>query len=315
MQDQTNQRRGTTRRRASAALLTATGLLTGCSNAQMGLPGANLGQQSDSAEQSAGSPDAGGAHLPAGLSAKLAGLSRAHADKPKDQAIALAYARGLRSGGKQKQALAVLDQASDGSADNRQFLVEHGLIALELGEADKARTLLMRTEPAKSKDWRVLSGLGVAHASLGQQSEAQKYFGHALAIAPNNPIVLNNLAMSYMLGRKIDQAEATLRQAASGGEAKSRVAQNLALAVALKQNVTSADEQDANVAEVNPAAIRPVRTPPAALGYPPSLQATSTKAPHVQEVSVQIPAQPVSGASPAKARALPLEGMGFTPLQ
>ena len=168
---------------------------------------------------------------------KIADLARASAAHPRDPKLAISYARGLKQDGRLKDALTVLETASAAQAPgkpNRAVQLERGLLALELGQTVQAQQLLASVNDPKARDWRVLSGLGVASATLGQQAEAQRYFQSALELAPNNAAVLNNLALSYMLDRKIDRAEQLLRRAAKGGDSRPRVAQNLALAVSLR---------------------------------------------------------------------------------
>lgn len=210
--------------------------LQACAGTPLGAPDANLvpaGKVGDAAPAAAAKPDA----AKGDAAAKSGQPSQTMTEKPKDPKdpkAALEYARALKTGGKPKEALVVLDKASEGSVGNRAYLVEHGLLALELGQAKKAQRLLSESQPAESRDWRVHSGLGVAYASQGQQSEAQKHLKKALELSKDNPSVLNNLAMSYILDRKVDEAETLLRQAAASGAPRQQVAQNLALVAALK---------------------------------------------------------------------------------
>ena len=113
--------------------------------------------------------------------------------------------------------------------------LERGLLSLELGDAGKAETLLRSAHDPKAPDWRLHSALGAALASRGKQPEAQAQFAKALALAPDHPSILNNLAMSYVLDGKAGEAEKLLRKAAvakanpDGG----KVQQNLALVLGL----------------------------------------------------------------------------------
>jgi Flp pilus assembly protein TadD len=104
------------------------------------------------------------------------------------------------------------------------------------------------------------SALGAALATRGKQPEAQAQFAKALALAPNHPSVLNNLALSYVLDGKAGEAEKLLRTAAAAKSSPEagRVRQNLALALGLggkyaeARNVAEAtlpaDQATANVA-------------------------------------------------------------------
>lgn len=158
----------------------------------------------------------------------------AAAPEPKEVRVALVESRKLKAAGKPKEALAVLDKAAKTHPSHRALAVEQGLISLELGQAADAQKHLSKTDPADAKDWRALSGLGIAHASQGQQAEAQRYFKKALEIDPSNPTLMNNLAMSLILDRKIDEAEALLRKAPADVSTKQLVQRNLALAQSLK---------------------------------------------------------------------------------
>lgn len=175
----------------------------------------------------------------------LAELARMHAANPRETQVVQAYVRGLKSSGKRPEALAVLDSAVEADPANLQLNVEQGLLALELGQTERAQASLKKASAAgAAKDWRVLSGLGVAASSQGNQKEAQRHFAKALELSPNNSAVLNNMAMSLILEQKIDQAEVLLRRASNGGAPRQQLAQNLALAKELK-NERGAEMADA----------------------------------------------------------------------
>jgi Flp pilus assembly protein TadD len=168
--------------------------------------------------------------------ADLGRLAAANRADPADPAAALAYARALRAKGAKTRALAVLDAAAKARPGHRQLALERGLLTLELGDAAKAETLIRAAHDPKAPQWRVHSALGAALASRGRQKEAQAQFAKALALAPNHPSVLNNLALSYALDGKANEAELLLRKAQPGTEARAeagKVRQNLALVLAL----------------------------------------------------------------------------------
>ena len=146
----------------------------------------------------------------------VAPLAAAHKANPADAAAALAYARGLRASGAKREALAVLDKAAAGKAADRRLQLERGLLALELGQTAKAEKLLRQAHDANAPDWRLHSALGAALASGGRQQEAQAQFAKALALAPDHPTVLNNLALSYALDGKVGRG----REAAAHGPAR-----------------------------------------------------------------------------------------------
>jgi Flp pilus assembly protein TadD len=168
----------------------------------------------------------------------VAPLAAVHKANPADATAALAYARALRDAGSTPQAAAVLDRASTLRPADRRLLLERGLLALDLGEPAKAETLLRQAHDAKAPNWRLHSALGAALASRGKQQEAQVQFAKALALAPDHPSILNNLALSYVLDGKAEEAEKLLRKAHRAASKSApelgKVQQNLALVLGLR---------------------------------------------------------------------------------
>ena len=159
------------------------------------------------------------------------------ADEASKQALTvITEARKLKASGKQKEALALLEKNSRGDNADRAILVERGFMHLEGGQPDKAKVVLQQvvTADKDKKDWRVLSGIGVALASQNRPKEAQKFFAKALEASPGNPAVLNNIAMAHMLDRKLGEAETVLRSAMTGKSFPPEITRNLALAQALQ---------------------------------------------------------------------------------
>ena len=117
---------------------------------------------------------------------------------------------------------------------------------------------LARAHTPANPDWRILSVQGTTLDKMGKHEEARRYYATALKIVPEEPSVLSNLGLSYMLTRELPQAEETLRRAYSNPRADGRVRQNLALVVGLQGRFAEAetiakgdlpaDEATANVA-------------------------------------------------------------------
>ena len=118
--------------------------------------------------------------------------------------------------------------------------------------------MLERAHSPDQPDWRILSVQGAVLDQMGRHDEAQRYYATALKIVPDEPSVLSNLGLSYVLSRDLPKAEETLRQAYASTRADARVRQNLGLVVGLQgrfaeaENIVKADlpadEAAANVA-------------------------------------------------------------------
>lgn len=225
--------RAASRHQTIAVLTVTAGLLAGCAATDIKLTELN---QSLVEQHSIGTLDPAPVGATSTSGAQTAATTSAQSETSK---TALQQAQQFKASKKLKEALAVLETIPNEGGNNHPLLIEQGLLALELGQSAKAQQLLNRTQPDASKDWRVHSALGVAAASQGQQRDAQRHFSKALKLSPDNPTVMNNLALSYMLDQKPTDAENLLKRAQAAKSAspspghQSRVTQNLSLAQTL----------------------------------------------------------------------------------
>src|SRR3954467_13232371 len=177
---------------------------------------------------------------------------------PKDADAALAYGQSLRATGQYGQAAAVLEQATIAHPGNKALLAGYGRALADNGNSQAAFDVLSRAHSPANPDWRILSVQGTTLDKLGKHDEARRYYASALKIVPDEPSVLSNLGLSYMLSRELPKAEETLRRAYASSRADPRVRQNLGLVVGLQGRFAEAegivkadlpaDEAAANVA-------------------------------------------------------------------
>jgi Flp pilus assembly protein TadD len=177
---------------------------------------------------------------------------------PKDADMALAYGQALRATGQRSQAVAVLEQGTIAHPGNKALLGGFGRALVDNGNFQQAFDVLSRAHSPDNPDWRILSVQGTALDQLGRHDEARRYYASALKIVPDEPTVLSNLGLSYVLSRDLPKAEEILRRAYASTRADARVRQNLALVVGLQGRFAEAesivkadlpaDEAAANVA-------------------------------------------------------------------
>jgi Flp pilus assembly protein TadD len=160
---------------------------------------------------------------------------------PKDADAALAYGQALRATGQRAQAAAVLEQATIAHPGNKALLAGYGRALADNGNSQAAFDVLSRAHSPENPDWRILSVQGTALDKLGKHDEARRYYMSALRIVPDEPSVLSNLGLSYMLTRELPKAEETLRRAYANARADARVRQNLALVVGLQGRFAEAE--------------------------------------------------------------------------
>ena len=160
---------------------------------------------------------------------------------PQDADAALSYGKALRAAGQRAQAVAVLEQATIAHPNDKALLAGYGRALADNGNFQQAFDVLGRAHSPDDPDWRILSVQGAALDQLGRGEEARQYYASALRIAPDEPSVLSNLGLSYMLSKELPKAEETLRRANSRAGADPRVRQNLALVVGLRGRVAEAE--------------------------------------------------------------------------
>jgi Flp pilus assembly protein TadD len=176
----------------------------------------------------------------------------------KDPDAALAYGQALRVTGQRAQAVAVFEQATITHPGNKALLAGYGRALADNGNFQQAFDVLSRAHSPDNPDWRILSVQGAALDQLGRHDEARNYYASALKIVPEEPSVLSNLGLSYVLSKDLPKAEEILRRAYATGKADARVRQNLGLVVGLQGRFAEAetivkadlpaDEAAANVA-------------------------------------------------------------------
>jgi Flp pilus assembly protein TadD len=160
---------------------------------------------------------------------------------PKDVDAALEYGKALRLAGQRSQAVAVLEQASITQPNNKALLAGYGRALADNGNFQQAFDVLSRAHTPEAPDWRILSAQGTALDQLGRYDEARQYYASALKIAPEEPSVLSNLGLSYVLSKDLPKAEETLRRANSRPDSDPRVGLNLALVVGLQGRIAEAE--------------------------------------------------------------------------
>jgi Flp pilus assembly protein TadD len=156
------------------------------------------------------------------------------AENPRDLKTGLAYAKNLKAMGDKQRALAVLKQLAVLHGQSRELASEYGRLALDLDQVQIAKGLLEAADDPANPDWRVIAARGTAHAKEGEYKKAIPFYERALALAPEHPSLLNNLALAHTMNGEAAKAESMLRQASAAGNASPRVRQNLALVLGLQ---------------------------------------------------------------------------------
>jgi Flp pilus assembly protein TadD len=169
-------------------------------------------------------------------------LGAAYERNPNDKSIGMSYANALRMTGRNDQALAVMKQVAIIHAKDREVLAAYGKALAGAGQFEAALDAVRRAQRPDYPDWKLLSAEGAILDQMGQADGARELYRKALDIQPNEPSVLSNLGMSYLLSDDLKTAETYMRSAAAAPGADSRVRQNLALVVGLQGRFDEAEQ-------------------------------------------------------------------------
>ncbi|MEL6372842.1 MAG: tetratricopeptide repeat protein [Pseudomonadota bacterium] len=234
---------------------------------------------------------------------------------PRNAKKAIAYAKNLKAMGQKRRALAVLQQASMFNGNNVDLISEYGRLALDVGQVQIAHKLLAKADIPSRPDWKVISARGASYAKLGKHAQAVRHFERAIALAPNQPSVLNNLALAYALNGNPGKAETLLRKAAaSDNPALPRIRQNLALVLGLQGKYAEAKQlaqrdlgqarASQNIAAIRQMVALPPKPAPAPAATQPTRIAKPTALATARPVARPRPARPSLTRPAAPARPL-----------
>ncbi|MDD7910095.1 tetratricopeptide repeat protein [Pseudovibrio exalbescens] len=206
---------------ALAVAVVSLALLGGCNTTRSGPVAASHSTKS----LAAGSPE---------LERALSYWGNSYKRNPKDKQSAMNYAAALRINNQGGQAEAILRKAVIDNSGDPTVASAYGKVLAENGKLQEALGVLDNAIDPTNPDWRMLSAKGAIYDQLGQPQQARELYKQALTIVPNEPSVLNNLGMSYILTDELPAAEQALKLAMNHPNATSRVRQNLALAMGLQ---------------------------------------------------------------------------------
>ena len=171
-----------------------------------------------------------------------AALGKSYTKNPDDKATAMRYSTVLQMNGKTEQSLAVMRKLAIAHPTDREVLAAYGKSLAGAGELQPALDAVRRAQTPEYPDWKLLSAEAAILDQLGQPGEARNLYRRALDLKPNEPSVLSNLGMSYVLEGDLKTAETHMRKASEQAGADSRVRQNLALVVGLQGRFEEAEK-------------------------------------------------------------------------
>ena len=158
-----------------------------------------------------------------------------------DPVAGVKLAQALRELGQYDQAAQTAEGVMTLQPLNIEAMLEVGRAHIARGHAFYGIAALEQARDLAPRDWRPLSLLGVAYQQVRRFEDAQAAWQSALAISPDQPEVLNNMAMALMGSGQMVEAEGLLRRAVAHPQASLQIRQNLALSLGLQGRTQEAE--------------------------------------------------------------------------
>jgi Flp pilus assembly protein TadD len=161
---------------------------------------------------------------------------------PMDPVAGVKAAQALRELARFDQAAEMASRVLVVQPANVEAMLELGRAHIARGQAFYGIAALEGARDARPADWQAWSLLGAAYDQVRRPDEARAAWAQALALSPENPAVLSNMAMSAMTRGDAATAEPLLRRAVAQPGASLKVRLNLAMVLGLTGNLTEAEQ-------------------------------------------------------------------------
>jgi len=161
--------------------------------------------------------------------------------QPNDVDATLGLARNLRYSGGAKLAIEILDKSAPTFGDRVPFVVERGKANLAVGNVNEAIGFLATARAKDEQNWEIHAALGIAYDLTEAFAKARESYDRALQLSKDNPVVLNNMAISAALSGDVERAIATLENAPLAARHSPQIRQNLALFYGIKGDMEKAE--------------------------------------------------------------------------
>ncbi|MGZ9113013.1 MAG: tetratricopeptide repeat protein [Brevundimonas sp.] len=161
---------------------------------------------------------------------------------PRDPVAGVRAAAALRDLGRYDQAAETAQGVLVIQPGNVDAMLEVGRAHIARGQAFYGVAALEQARNARPGDWQAWSLLGTAYEQVRRPDDARAAWAQALAISPDNPAVLTNMAISAMTHGDSETAEPLLRRAAAQPGASLKVRLNLAMVLGLTGKMGEAEQ-------------------------------------------------------------------------
>ncbi len=165
---------------------------------------------------------------------------------PNNSEYSIALADSLRRSGDNEDGLKIINAVVKKDGKNATALEVKGLILMNIGEFSEASKTFDQVMSIDGKRWRTLNAIGIMFAVKKMDAQAISYYNEALKASPDNPSILNNLALALAMDKQYDASIECFTHArhflpSTSPEIK-RIDLNLALVYAIAGRLDDAEQ-------------------------------------------------------------------------
>lgn len=161
---------------------------------------------------------------------------------PEYEPAYIGYAQAGRKTGAHQQVLVKLFDYKTRNAESADISMEIAKVFYELKDYNKALEEIDEAIEIQNDNWKLYSLRGVVTDKLNYPSEAEASYARALELSPDNPTILNNLAVSKMNNGSYNEAEYFVTKAMNDKKADIQVYRTYAKVLAMKGDLTKAED-------------------------------------------------------------------------
>ncbi|HUN85961.1 MAG TPA: tetratricopeptide repeat protein [Terracidiphilus sp.] len=176
---------------------------------------------------------------------------------PENVQIAMAVGKALADAGRDKQAVAVLEQAHRLEPRSSAAAYQLAFVLQRVDREQDAVALFKTVIAAEPQNVDALINLGLALCQLHQATDAVPFLQRAIALKPRNATAYEDLAAAYLQVNRVADAEAALRSGLKLSSDSAQLHYDLGVAYKLQDDAVNAIPELEAAEKLNPAGYEP----------------------------------------------------------